>query len=179
MAELRLISTSRLQMAARMSGDPEGIPVVLVHGNVSSSRFFQELMAMLPPLWKVIAPDLRGFGDSQGLPVDASRGVADYSDDLRGLLQALGLTDEPIHLLGWSLGGGVAMQYAIDHPAHIASLTLIAPSLPMALAAQKMWTARPVSRTLPVRAGAQPTRNLSSGFPFATRARTATSRPAK
>lgn len=85
---------------------------------------------MLPPLWKVIAPDLRGFGDSQGLPVDASRGVADYSDDLRGLLQALGLTDEPIHLLGWSLGGGVAMQYAIDHPAHIASLTLIAPVSP-------------------------------------------------
>lgn len=130
MAELRLVSTPRLQMAVRVSGDPDGIPVVLVHGNVASSRFFQELMELLPPLWHVVAPDLRGFGDSQRLPVDASRGVADYSDDLHGLLEALELLDEPFHLLGWSLGGGVAMQYAIDHPEQIASLTLVAPVSP-------------------------------------------------
>ena len=130
MTELRMISTSRLQTAVRVSGDPDGIPVVLVHGNVSSSRFFEEVMALMPSLWSVLAPDLRGFGDSEKLPVDASRGVADYTDDLHSLIEAMGLAGTPFHLLGWSLGGGVAMQYAIDHPAQLASLTLVAPVSP-------------------------------------------------
>ena len=130
MVKLQMISTSRLQTAVRVCGDPDGIPVVLVHGNVSSSRFFQELMEMLPSLWYVLAPDLRGFGDSQRLPVDASRGVGDYSDDLHSLIESVGLAGTPFHLLGWSLGGGVAMQYAIDHPAQLASLTLLAPVSP-------------------------------------------------
>jgi pimeloyl-ACP methyl ester carboxylesterase len=130
MAELQVISTSRLRTAVRISGDPDGVPVVLVHGNVSSSRFFEELMALMPSLWYVLAPDLRGFGDSERLPVDARRGVADYSDDLHSLVEAMGLAGTPFHLLGWSLGGGVAMQYAIDHPAQLASLALVAPVSP-------------------------------------------------
>ncbi|RLT43943.1 MAG: alpha/beta hydrolase [Chloroflexi bacterium] len=130
MAKLQVISTSRLQMAVRISGDPEGIPVILVHGNVSSSRFFEELMALMPSLWYVLAPDLRGFGGSERLPVDARRGVADYADDLHSLVEAMGLAGTPVHLLGWSLGGGVAMQYAIDHPAQLASLALVAPVSP-------------------------------------------------
>ena len=130
MTELQVISTSRLRTAVRISGDPDGIPVVLVHGNVSSSRFFEELMALMPRLWYVLAPDLRDFGGSQRLPVDASRGVGDYADDLRSLIEAMGLAGTPFHLLGWSLGGGVAMQYAIDHPTQLASLTLVAPISP-------------------------------------------------
>lgn len=130
MTELRIVSTSRLRTAVRISGDPDGIPVVLLHGNVSSSRFFAELMEMLPPLWHVLAPDLRGFGDSQRLPVDAGRGVSDFADDLHALFEALGLATEPVHLLGWSLGGGVAMQYAIDRPRQVASLALVAPVSP-------------------------------------------------
>ena len=130
MLELQLISTPRLRTAVRISGDPDGIPVLLVHGNVSSSRFFEEVMGKMPLLWYVLAPDLRGFGDSQGLPVDARRGVADYSDDLHSLIETLSLTGTPFHLLGWSLGGGVAMQYAIHHPQQIASLTLVAPVSP-------------------------------------------------
>lgn len=130
MVELQVISTSRLRTAVRIGGDPDGIPVVLVHGNVSSSRFFEELMALMPSLWYVLAPDLRGFGDSERLSVDARRGVADYADDLHSLVEAMGLAGTPIHLLGWSLGGGVAMQYAIDHPAQLASLTLVAPVSP-------------------------------------------------
>ncbi|MBX3054643.1 MAG: alpha/beta hydrolase [Caldilineaceae bacterium] len=127
---MRVVSTARLQMAVRETGYPDGIPVVLVHGNVSSSRFFEELMALMPPSWYVLAPDLRGFGDSEKLPVDASRGVADYADDLHSLVEAMGLVGTPFHLLGWSLGGGVAMQYAIDHPDQLATVTLVAPVSP-------------------------------------------------
>ncbi|RLT34282.1 MAG: alpha/beta hydrolase [Chloroflexi bacterium] len=137
MAELQMISTARLQTAVRVSGDPDGIPLLLVHGNVSSSRFFDELLRLLPPLWYVLAPDLRGFGDSQRLPVDASRGVADYSDDLHALVETVGLAGTPFHLLGWSLGGGVAMQYAIDHPQQIVSLTLVAPVSPFGFGGTK------------------------------------------
>lgn len=126
----RQIRTSRLLTNVHTAGDPDGIPVVLVHGNVSSNRFFDELLLALPAGYYGIAPDLRGYGASETLPVDATRGVRDWSDDLRSLFEAMGLADRPVHLMGWSMGGGVVMQYTLDHPAHVASLTLQAPVSP-------------------------------------------------
>ena len=73
-----------------------------------------------------MAVDLRGYGDSEVAPVDASRGLRDFSDDLAEVLTALDL--EPAHLVGWSMGAGVVMQYAIDHPAR--TMTLISPISP-------------------------------------------------
>src|SRR5260370_30957729 len=75
--------------------------------------------------YTVYATDMRAYGDSEVLPVDATRGVRDFSDDLASFVQALGLTS--FHLLGWSLGGNVGMQYAIDYPGIFLSLTLQAP----------------------------------------------------
>lgn len=124
------IRTSRLLTNVHTAGDPDGVPVVLVHGNVSSNRFFDELLLALPAGYYGIAPDLRGYGLSETLPVNATRGVRDWSDDLRALFETMGVADQPIHLLGWSMGGGVAIQYAIDYPAHVASLTLQAPVSP-------------------------------------------------
>ncbi len=137
MARRQLISTSRLQTAVRLHGEPDGIPVILLHNGLSSSFFFEELMKLVPPFWYVLAPDLRGFGDSQPLPVDASRGVADFSDDLHSLIETMGLAETPVHLLGWELGGAVAMHYAIHHPAQLASLTLVAPVSPFGLGGTK------------------------------------------
>lgn len=127
----RLIDTDRLTVGIleRSADDPETLPehtVILVHGNVSSSLFWQEVMQDLPSDLRVIAVDLRGFGETESLPVDATRGVRDFSDDLHATLTALGL--ETAHLVGWSMGGGVVMQYAIDHP--VLSLTLQAPVSP-------------------------------------------------
>ncbi|MFC6954861.1 alpha/beta hydrolase [Halorubellus litoreus] len=116
------VSTGRLDTAVLTAGDPDGTPLVLVHGNVSSSRFFAELMTDLPDTYRVIAPDLRGYGDSETKPVDATRGVRDFSDDLHALFDALDLDD--IALVGWSIGGGVAMQYAIDHPERLTAVCL-------------------------------------------------------
>ena len=133
-----VVETPRLRTYMLTAGDPGGKPVVLVHGNVSSSRFFEETMLALPPGYWVIAPDLRGFGESEAKPVDATRGVRDFSDDLRSLLETLGLTGaRSPHLLGWSLGGGVVMQYAIDHAADIASLTMIDPMSPFGFGGTK------------------------------------------
>lgn len=127
----RVIETDRLRTGVleREGDDPAAAPeqtVVFVHGNVSSALFWQETMLDLPDHLRVVAIDLRGFGASEALPVDATRGVRDFSDDLHAALEALGL--ERVHLVGWSMGGGVVMQYALDHP--VLSLTLQAPVSP-------------------------------------------------
>lgn len=131
----RAIQTSRLHTHFLERGPTQGEPVVLVHGNVSSCRFFEELLMALPAEVRAIAPDLRGYGESETKAVDASRGVRDWSDDLHSLFETLGLAG--VHLLGWSLGGGVVMQYAIDHPERVKSLTLMAPVSPYGFGATK------------------------------------------
>src|SRR6185436_10603320 len=60
-----------------------------------------------------------------------TRGLRDWSDDLRALLEALGWADQGrVHAAGWSMGGGILQQYEIDHPDDLASLTLVAPLSP-------------------------------------------------
>ncbi|CAA9445275.1 MAG: Hydrolase, alpha/beta fold family [uncultured Rubrobacteraceae bacterium] len=125
----RTIDTGRIRTHLLESGPENGAPVLFVHGNASSGRFFEEIMAALPG-HRGLAPDLRGFGGSETKPLDATRGVADFSDDLRALVEALGLGGRPVHLVGWSAGGPVAMQYAIDHPEAVASLVLVNPMSP-------------------------------------------------
>ena len=71
-------------------------------------------MLALPEDTRALAIDLRGFGDSETLPVDATRGVRDFSDDVASVLDALGVTDA--NIVGWSMGGGVVMQLLIDRP---------------------------------------------------------------
>ena len=128
----RSITTARGRTRLLSSGDPAGAPVVFVHGNVSSAAFFTDTMADLSPRYHALALDLRGFGDAEALPVDATRGVRDFSDDLRALLTHadVGAEGKKAHLVGWSAGAGVIMQYAIDHPNDVASLTLLAPMSP-------------------------------------------------
>jgi pimeloyl-ACP methyl ester carboxylesterase len=127
----REVSTPRLTTHLLESGPEEGVPVFFVHGNVASSRFFEETLAALPPRYRGLAPDLRGFGRSEPKPVDATRAMRDLSDDLYDLMKTLGYArDRKVHLVGWSLGGGVVMQYAIDHPDEVASLTLSNPIPP-------------------------------------------------
>lgn len=102
--------------------------VVLVHGNVSSSHFYQPTMLALPAGVRALAIDLRGFGDSETKPVDATRGLRDFADDVRAVLDALDL--DAVHLVGWSMGGGVVLQVALDAPERVLSLTLESPVSP-------------------------------------------------
>lgn len=104
----------------------EGVPVVFVHGNVSSSLFWQPNMLDLPV--RSIAIDLRGFGDSETKPVDATRGVRDFSDDVASVVDALGISRA--HFVGWSMGGGVVTQLLLDRPDLVESLTLVSPVSP-------------------------------------------------
>lgn len=111
--------------------------MVFLHGNASASRFFEETMLALPAELHAIAPDLRGYGRTEPKAIDATRGLRDFSDDLHALLEETGLGGGALHLVGWSVGAGVAMQYAIDHAARVASLTLIAPMSPFGFGGTK------------------------------------------
>ncbi len=139
----REVSSPRSTIHLLESGPEEGAPVLFVHGNVASSRFFEETLAALPPNCRGLAPDLPGFGRSEPKPVDAARGLRDFSDDLYDLMKTLGhATDRKVHLVGWSLGG-VAMQYAIDYPEEVASLTLCCPVPPYGMGGTKDVTGTP------------------------------------
>jgi pimeloyl-ACP methyl ester carboxylesterase len=118
------IQTSRLTTHYVESGPEDGVPVVLVHGNLSTGRFFEHLFEGAPARYRLIAPDMRGFGDSESLPIDATRGLADWADDTQALIEALGL-EPPVHLVGWSTGGAAIAAFALDRP--VASLTFIDP----------------------------------------------------
>ena len=123
-----VVATGRLNVHLLSAGPATGTPVVLLHGNVSASRFWEETMLALAGTYRALAPDLRGYGETEAQPIDATRGLRDWSEDLQALVTALAL--DRFHLVGWSLGGGVAVQYAIDHPAALLSLTLVAPLSP-------------------------------------------------
>jgi pimeloyl-ACP methyl ester carboxylesterase len=88
--------TGRLEIAYLEAG-AGSTPIVLIHGNCSSSLYFQDFMLALAASgrYTVLAPDMRGYGDSETLSVDATRGVRDFSDDLASFVQVLGLP--PFH----------------------------------------------------------------------------------
>jgi pimeloyl-ACP methyl ester carboxylesterase len=107
-----------------------GEAVLFVHGNVSSALFWQQQLLAVAEAGRhrALAVDLRGYGDAEPLPVDATRGVRDWADDLGALIDALGL--DRVHLVGWSMGAGVVLQYLLDAPARVVSLALVAPVSP-------------------------------------------------
>lgn len=126
---MQTIETSRLRIGLRSSNPNTKPPVLLIHGNCSSSAFWDEVLGALPDDYWGIAPDLRGFGASETKPVDATHGLQDFADDLHALWQKLGAAD-PCHLVGHSVGGGVAMQLALSYPQMVRSLTLVSPVSP-------------------------------------------------
>jgi pimeloyl-ACP methyl ester carboxylesterase len=134
--ERKEIKTDRLTMSYLEKGDPSKELLVLIHGNTSSSLFYLGTIEDLSKDFHVIAPDLRGYGLSEKLPIDATQGVRIWSEDIHSFLNALNISKKP-HLLGWSMGGGVIIQYAIDYPSKVASLTLINPLSPFGYSGTK------------------------------------------
>ncbi|WBW49964.1 alpha/beta hydrolase [Peptoniphilus equinus] len=87
-----------------------GPVLVLIHGNFSSSVFFTELIDRLKGTYRIIAPDLRGFGESScHHPITH---MADFAADLKAMLNYLQV--QPVAVLGWSLGGVVAMELSVQ-----------------------------------------------------------------
>jgi triacylglycerol lipase len=99
-----------------------GAPLVLVHGFTANKDAFTAVGHYLTPHYRVIVPDLPGFGDSSRDP-GADYGYEAQVAHLHAFVSALGLTR--FHLGGNSMGGGIAALYAALHPQAVASLWLL------------------------------------------------------
>jgi pimeloyl-ACP methyl ester carboxylesterase len=99
-----------------------GEPLVLVHGFGADKDNFTRVARWLTPHYRVIVPDLVGFGESSHLP-DADYRYAAQAERVRAFVQALGL--QRVHLGGNSMGGGIAMSYAAQHPQEVQTLWLV------------------------------------------------------
>jgi len=137
----KMIATKRLTTHTLFSGPEDGVPVVFIHGNFSAATYWEETMLALPARFRCIAPDLRGYGDTEDKPIDAARGARDWADDLKALSDELG--PRPGHLVGWSAGAAAILQFALDYPDLVASLTLIAPVSPYGFGGTKDLDGRP------------------------------------
>lgn len=103
--------------------------IMMIHGNVAAATWWEEIMLALDEdRYHSVAIDLRGYGESQAAPVDATRGLRDYSDDIHAVIQNLGW--KHYHFIGHSLGGSIGYTYLIDHSDEVLSTTLIAPGSP-------------------------------------------------
>jgi pimeloyl-ACP methyl ester carboxylesterase len=99
----------------------QGPAVLLVHGITSSSRTWRSVLPALAEHYDVIAPDLLGHGQSAKPRGDYSLGA--YASGLRDLLVALEVPTATV--VGHSLGGGVAMQFAYQFPDRLERLVLV------------------------------------------------------
>jgi len=95
--------------------------ILLVHGNMSSGVHYKPLIEKLREDYRVIAPDMRGFGDSTYNKRIES--LEDLSDDLFLFLQELGI--KKVHVAGWSTGGAVILKLAAKHSELIDKIILI------------------------------------------------------
>jgi 3-oxoadipate enol-lactonase len=101
-----------------------GSPLLLVHGFPLDSTMWREQVSELSKTFRVLVPDLRGFGQSS--PVsgdDAVVTMAHFADDLAAMLSAMGIAG-PVALCGLSMGGYVAFQFAARHADKLGRLIL-------------------------------------------------------
>jgi len=131
-----VLDTPRLRIHYQEAGaGPEVF--VLVHGNFASWRWWKPVLERLPAHWRAVALDLRGCGESSGGPEDgrSAYDIPQLADDLAGFVDGLHL--DAFHLVGHSLGGAVALQYALHHGSRVRSLTLASPPPPTGLAGMR------------------------------------------
>lgn len=111
-------------LAALEWGERDAPPLLALHGWLDNAASFAAIAPLLAKAFRVIAPDLAGHGRSAHLPAGVTRyHLIDYVDQLLDAAGALHL--DRFHLLGHSLGAGVASLLACAAPARIRKLTLI------------------------------------------------------
>src|SRR5882757_1543722 len=109
------------QRAFRVAGS--GPAILLIHGIGDNSTTWSTVQSKLAQRFTVIAPDLLGHGKSDKPRADYS--VAAYANGMRDLLSVLDI--DKVTVVGHSLGGGVAMQFAYQFPERTERMVLVAP----------------------------------------------------
>ncbi len=101
-----------------------GEPVIMVHCSGGSRRQWRGLTDRLAARYRVLAPDLYGYGETSPWPADRSFSVADECALIRALIDEAG---EPVHLVGHSYGGALCLDVALELSGKIKSLALYEP----------------------------------------------------
>ena len=98
-----------------------GEPLILLHGGVGGLDMFGPTLPALARSRKVIAVELQGHGRTAD--IDRPLSFEAMADDIAGLIKQLGLGKADV--MGYSLGGGVALQTAIRHPEVVHKLVVV------------------------------------------------------
>jgi pimeloyl-ACP methyl ester carboxylesterase len=96
-----------------------GTPFVMIHAGVADSRQWNNEFAFFAQGYRVVRYDMRGYGKSE--PVD---GEFSHMSDLVSILDALEI-QEPLVVMGCSMGGGLAMDFALTHPSRVKALIMV------------------------------------------------------
>ncbi len=99
----------------------QGDPLVVIHGGANGAGAWRENLLELSKNYTVYVPDMPGFGKSQ--PIDGDYYIPELVEFVDGFTRELGL--EKFHIMGHSLGGGVALSYVLKFPHKITKLVLI------------------------------------------------------
>jgi len=138
----KMIDTARIKTHVLFSGSDDGMPVLFIHGNASSNTYWEELMLKLPDGFRGIAPDLRGYGDTEDKLIDATRGMNDWVDDIFALLDALKI--DKTHAIGHSMGGTIVFGLIAANSERVLSGTAIDPGSPYGFGGSKGVDGKPV-----------------------------------
>src|SRR5205814_9825770 len=102
-----------------------GRPLILLHGGLGSGEMFGPVLPLLSQRHQIVAVDLQGHGRTADIdrPID----VRLMADDIAALIDHLGLASPDI--VGYSLGGGVALQTAAKYPAKVRRLVAVSANI--------------------------------------------------
>lgn len=120
--ESRWYTSQRLKLHYLVWGEEAKPPLILVHGTRDHARSWDRVAQALVGWFCVYAPDLRGHGDSDWA-IGGNYSIIDYALDIHALGEVIGRA--PYVIIGHSLGGGVALQYAGAFPEKVRRLVTI------------------------------------------------------
>ncbi len=108
------------------SGPPEAPPILFLHGITGSRRYWLKKVRPLARDYRLVLPDLIGFGLSPKPHVEYTLDL--YRDSVRAFVEEMGLDERPLIIVGHSLGSLIALEYAARYGSHVSRMVLL--SLP-------------------------------------------------
>ncbi|MFQ5669031.1 MAG: alpha/beta fold hydrolase [Acidobacteriota bacterium] len=139
---------SDLVLAHTLLGPPDGDHVLFLHGITGSHRYFLKKVRRYASRWRMLLPDLPGFGESAKPHTQYTLHL--YRDTVRNTIEHAGFHHQPLHIVAHSLGALIALEYAASFPRHVSLMALLnIPRFENAQAAHEyFWKGSPNYRRL-------------------------------
>lgn len=122
----RWIEVNGVRMHYLEGGDPEGEPILFIHGNPTWSYLWRNIMPIVEPAGRVIAVDLVGLGRSD--KPDIGYRIEDHQHYLDGFIEAMNLTNMTLVVHDW--GSTLGLNYAADHPDNVKAIVMMEALIP-------------------------------------------------